>query len=105
MLRAPSGKCLMDLNQSSCHVVSIYCGESGGCWDGSIMSNLPNYDVGSFNLIEPCQYHTSYDPSNFFLFGAFDGNIFSYLSYFSFNLYQSTSMLYPNLLNPYDKHV
>ncbi|KAJ6888954.1 hypothetical protein NC652_029913 [Populus alba x Populus x berolinensis] len=32
------------------------------------MSNLPNYDVGSFNLIEPCQYHTSYDPSNFFFF-------------------------------------
>ncbi|KAJ6882511.1 hypothetical protein NC651_028951 [Populus alba x Populus x berolinensis] len=62
------------------------------------MSNLPNYDVGSFNLIEPCQYHTSYDPSNFFsFFSAFDGNIFSYLSYFAFNLYQSTSMCYAQI--------
>ena len=68
------------------HVASM-CGkfgESGGCWDGSIISNLSNYDLGSFNLIEPCQYHTNYDPLTLFFSRAFDG-IFIFFFPFTFS--------------------
>lgn len=37
------------------YIVGLVLLRNVGCWNGSIKSNLSR--IGSFDLIEPCQYH------------------------------------------------
>lgn len=49
-----------ECDDSSCYIYIYIVGlvvllRNVGYWNGSIKSNLPR--IGSFDLIEPCQYH------------------------------------------------